>query len=576
MESKATIAFTVILVTLMGAGLIPMASADGVTVSIGSGSAAKGETAVVPLMIYNVSNLGSAVVNLTYNDSVVNVTEVSNSDFDQPPNLYRRGPGWVLLQAGQFMNGLTGDVKMCDVTLEAVGNEGTTSSLDLTDVKLEDMAMTPITVDSIVNGTFTVLDKTPPKIVGVSANPYYIANDGAMESQINVTVIDYESAVDTVKIDLSPIGYGIETMTPMIDNETWGITVNSTIEGIHQLYINATDIYGNSNTSEYVELAVIQPPTVTIEDGMAMPGDETTVPLMINGIPSNASVGAATVNLTFNEAIVNVTAVSNSDFDQPPNLYTRGPGWVLLQAGQFTAGIHGDVKMCDVTLKAVGSVGETSPLNLTDVHLEDMQTRAIPFNVHNGTFRSGGDIAPPVVENATASLSVIPDDTDNNPTWGESSQLNVTVTDESNITSVTINLSAIGGSAVQAMTNIPGTNIWTVITNASAGTAGWNGSAYVPYELQVNATDEYGNSNTSVCVELTVMKNGDTTGDGIVDFMHDGLYLVRHTLNVPGYEELPVPNNIADVTGDGIVDFMHDGLYLVRHTLNVPGYTILR
>jgi len=152
----------------MGAGLIPMASADGVTVSIGSGSAAKGGTAVVPLMIYNVSNLGSAVVNLTFNESVVNVTAVSNSDFYQPPNLYTRGPGWVLLQAGQFTTGLTGDVKMCDVTLEAVGNEGTTSSLDLTDVKLEDMTMTSITVDSIVDGTFSV---SGPPVTSVTTIP---------------------------------------------------------------------------------------------------------------------------------------------------------------------------------------------------------------------------------------------------------------------------------------------------------------------------------------------------------------------------------------------------------------------
>jgi len=59
-----------------------------------------------------------------------------------------------------------------------------------------------------------------------------------------------------------------------------------------------------------------------------------------------------------------------------------------------------------------------------------------------------------------------------------------------------------------------------------------------------------------------------------VDFMHDALYLVRHTKGVPGYEN--IRDNIADVTGDGKVDFMHDALYLVRHTKGVPGYEILR
>ena len=185
------------------------------------------------------------------------------------------------------------------------------------------------------------------------------------------------------------------------------------------------------------------------------------------------------------------------------------------------------------------------------------------------------DSEAPVVTNANASPSIIPDDTDGVPLWGENSTLNVTVTDESTITSVTINLSAIGGSAVQAMTNTGG-DVWAVSTNASNETAGWNGTAYVPHQLQVNATDEYENSNTSVSIELTVMKNGDVQpydGDGEVDFTHDALYLVRHTKGVPGYVD--IRDNIADVTGDGEVDFMHDALYLVRHTKGVPGYEIL-
>ena len=123
--------------------------------------------------------------------------------------------------------------------------------------------------------------------------------------------------------------------------------------------------------------------------------------------------------------------------------------------------------------------------------------------------------------------------------------------------------------------------LWTVYNysiNTSVGTARWNETSgtYEPYYLQVNATDRYDNSNTSVSIELIVMKNGDVmpyNGDGEVDFMHDALYLVRHTKGVPGYEN--IRDNIADVTGDGEVDFMHDALYLVRHTKGVPGYEIL-
>ena len=167
-----------------------------------------------------------------------------------------------------------------------------------------------------------------------------------------------------------------------------------------------------------------------------------------------------------------------------------------------------------------------------------------------------------IVTNPSATPSLIPDDTDNAPGWGETTQLNVTVTDDSGILNVTINLSQIGGSSVQPMRKIEG-DIWSVTTNASAGTAGWNGTAYVPYHLQVNATDIHGNSNTSVSIELMVMKNGDVTGDGFVDD-GDGIRLMNHDY----YPEDPrygiLSDTVADVTGDGIVDD-GDGIRLMNH-----------
>jgi len=224
---------------------------------------------------------------------------------------------------------------------------------------------------------------------------------------------------------------------------------------------------------------------------------------------------------------------------------------------------------------------------------------------------SDSDNKPPIVANPTVDPLIIPEDTDNEPLWGELAELMVNVTDESEIKNVTVNLSAIGGGSKEPMAmgggsgggsgsgvrlavmfnignytenNLPANEapaLWTVYNytiNTSVGTARWNETSgtYEPYYLQVNATDRYNNSNTSVSIELIVMKNGDVmpyNGDGKVDFMHDALYLVRHTKGVPGYEN--IRDNIADVTGDGKVDFMHDALYLVRHTKGVPGYEIL-
>jgi subtilase family serine protease len=181
------------------------------------------------------------------------------------------------------------------------------------------------------------------------------------------------------------------------------------------------------------------------------------------------------------------------------------------------------------------------------------------------------DTEPPAVTNPTAEPFVIPDDTDHMPLWGEVTDLSVTVTDQSEIASVTINLSAIGGSAVAAMARIGSSDVWNVSTNASAGTAGWNGSAYMPYLLQVNASDEYGHSNTSQSVQLIVMANGDVDGDGTASYS-DAMYLYKWKAGHPGFTT--IHETIADVDGDGTASYS-DAMYLYKWKAGHPGFDLL-
>jgi parallel beta-helix repeat protein len=171
------------------------------------------------------------------------------------------------------------------------------------------------------------------------------------------------------------------------------------------------------------------------------------------------------------------------------------------------------------------------------------------------------DAAPPDVTNAAANQSDIPDDTDHIPLWGETAQLNVTVIDESDIASVTVNLSEIGGAAAKPMLNI-GDNIYSATTNASAGT--------LPrlYNLTVNATDIYGNSNTSVRIQLKVMKNGDTTGNGVVN-IGDALRLANN-VSYPGNSAYALSSiYVAEVTGNGVIN-IGDALRLAN-SVSYPG-----
>lgn len=176
------------------------------------------------------------------------------------------------------------------------------------------------------------------------------------------------------------------------------------------------------------------------------------------------------------------------------------------------------------------------------------------------------DTAPPLVTNPSATPSTILSDTGRVRAAGtNSSQLNVTVTDEAGVASVTIDLTAIGGSAAQPLQRVSGTamnGVWSVTTSASTG-------INATHALPVNATDLYGKSNNAVSVTLAVRRRGDVVQDNVVD-MKDALYIARFTVglepeasNPPSVFIADVVGNAGDPAGDGRVD-MKDALYIAR------------
>jgi hypothetical protein len=132
-------------------------------------------------------------------------------------------------------------------------------------------------------------------------------------------------------------------------------------------------------------------------------------------------------------------------------------------------------------------------------------------------------------------------------------RLNVTVT--GNVSSVTINLSPIGGSAVAPMIRIPGTDNYTITTNATAGINQIN-------NLVVNASDASGDFNNSVSIPLKVLLRGDLNADGKID-LKDLLFLRRYLAGLePSIN--PLVGDIYPDVGDGNVD-LKDLLYLRRY-----------
>ena len=184
----------------------------------------------------------------------------------------------------------------------------------------------------------------------------------------------------------------------------------------------------------------------------------------------------------------------------------------------------------------------------------------------------------PIVIKLSADQTTIPEDTDDDPLWGEMATVDVTV--DSNISTVSADLSSMpGGHAMKYLSNAgnysDGT-FWCVfnVTNASVGSAIWNATShtYEPYFIPLNATDTDSNSNTSVNLEIVVMKNGDVSGNGLVT-LYDASYVSKWYIGTEGFET--IPESVADVSGNGLVT-LYDASYISKWYIGTEGFEVLK
>lgn len=171
----------------------------------------------------------------------------------------------------------------------------------------------------------------------------------------------------------------------------------------------------------------------------------------------------------------------------------------------------------------------------------------------------------PIVTNASASRDTILNDNGRPRSPGTNvAVLSANVTDDgSGVSSVTINLTPIGGSAAQPMACV-GDDRWEVTTNAVRGVNLTN-------QLVISATDNAGNCNDSVAIALTVLRRGDVYRDNIIG-VDDAFYVLDYLGDPDAVIEPPsvlvgdVVDRYGHPEGDGVVD-MIDALYLMECTI---------
>ncbi|MDO9516701.1 MAG: PGF-pre-PGF domain-containing protein [Methanosarcinaceae archaeon] len=391
-----------------------------------------------------------------------------------------------------------------------------------------------------------------PLMTSATANPSIIEANGTDDTIFNVTVTDPDG-IASVTMNLTAIGG--QAAQPLTNNSgIWQYTTNTTILGIFNLGVNATDNVGISNTSMNIALNTTDtlPPTSNTPTNIEFSANSTAnfdhwklydlhpgyywvlrndtqiIPPTTwkNNtnitVPVNTSIGLGDFNYTiqYNDSIGNYgtpdTVIININDTTPPSASGEIPAngsstydLTPLISVNITDNASG-VNLSSIVMTVNGTIVDIANTTIAGGYMVYNQT-ATPFtytqivNVtvnatdNNNNFMSYNwsftvDGNAPILTDAAAAPQTI----ESNGT--ETTKLSVNITDDlSGISSVTINLSSIRGGANVGMQNT-GNNYWI---NSNATGVG-NGTFYLP----INATDNAGNSNTSVNIILYV---NDTT-----------------------------------------------------------------
>ncbi len=426
------------------------------------------------------------------------------------------------------------------------------------------------------NHPLVVPGSEPPLYVSVTEDPDPVGSGGNSLVTVHVTTLG-SLPVSGANVYVFATG---GTLTPVNGTSDANGDFRPTytapaVAGSAVYTISATAVkagYTNGSASDTITVSINN--TVSIEDVTSPLASEQRVPIVIY---NSTGVASASVRLSYNASVVlaySDPVLDNGSFTSfyAPDNSHNASGYITINTYSMAAmasgikpfALTGNPVIGYVRLRAVGSGGASSALDLSDIVLTDDNSTEVLYAVRNGTFVIVSDGTPPVVTNANANQSDIPDDTDNDPRWGETARLNVTVIDANSVT-VTVNLSEIGGAAAKQMTSIGG-GIWSTTTNASAGTT--------PkiYNLTVNATDSFGNSNTSVRIPLRVRMNGDTTGDGRRN-IGDALRLANN-VSYPGDVRYFLSSiYVAELTGEASRNINIGDALRLANNVSYPGDT---
>lgn len=300
----------------------------------------------VPLMINDVEDVAAATIKVSYDPSVIVVTDVENSDFENfIPNIWYAEEGWVKITGYNIVEGMSGDIKFADLTIAPRGSYG-----DMSDLNIE--------VETLSDSKGELIDAE------VENRSFYIGKESDFQPSPEPSPTPAPS-VTTVPASSSTRSSPLYSPTP---------SVNETIPPSP-----------SPSPTQTEEPTII---TVHVGDVTVERGELANITIMIKGV-GGEGISSALINLTYNPSVVKVVSAGNSDFDMfMPNIVDGRVKMIGFQTG--AEGLKGDIKFAKIQVRAVGKVNESSELGLEVKELTDNEGFTVDFKVENGYFSIKG------------------------------------------------------------------------------------------------------------------------------------------------------------------------------------------
>ncbi len=288
------------------ASAAPTADSFGVNDAMGN----PGTVVSVPVTIENVQDgpIISITFSITADTGVITVNNVQRGDLTSTWDTPSVNPGATTIVnlvyggfTGEIPNGSTGSIAV--INFNVVGTGGSSSDMTMSNIQLSDTSY-QIGTAPANDGVFRV-DAGVPTVTNPSANPTEIDANGATETTLNVTAYD-DIAIDLVTVNLTQLGGPAAKVMTMINDTLFSTNTTAapgTAPGTYYLPINATDILGNSNTTETFAITITAPPTGTVAGTITKACDDTG----LEGVTVNLTQGSTVIASTTTDSTGNFT-----------------------------------------------------------------------------------------------------------------------------------------------------------------------------------------------------------------------------------------------------------------------------